>query len=134
MEFSAKDVLKLIDSEHEFCGLDYKQKGNDSFTASLTGKEREGWLQASGIGFGVACLSRNMLLEMMQQYPELRYMGEDGVYFALFDFLLHDGQYWGEDYTFCRRYIEIGGDISVLKDAETGHIGSATYRGNHEIH
>jgi hypothetical protein len=65
---------------------------------------------------------------MTRQYPHLRYE-DNGEHYALFDFVLKDGLYYGEDYTFCGRWVAVGGGI-WLYPADIGHIGKKIYRGN----
>jgi len=132
MEWEVESFFKLIDSDHWLCGIDYRKKKDEvSFTGTLTGEEKEGWLRAFSVGTGLMCISQEVTRDMMQAYPELRYVNEDGkVCFSLFDFCLHKGEYWGEDTTFCRRWVETGGEVAILSDACTSHIGMKRYTGN----
>ena len=132
MVWSIEDVFKLIKSEHEFCGLDYRKKSEElEMVSHLTGRERDGWQQAFYVGAGVLCLDRSVVEKMTQHHAGTRYVSENGeIVFALFDFLLKDGRYYGEDATFCHRWLEIGGDISILKGAKTKHIGHKNYEVN----
>lgn len=132
MVFDAVDVFKLLESPHDICALDYRKKDDEiKFTGELTGNERDGWLQAYSVGAGCFLLSRKAIEIMQQKYPETRYVTAEGMLsFSLFDHLNYDGRYWGEDTTFCRRAIEAGLDISILKNATTEHIGTKKYKGN----
>jgi hypothetical protein len=132
MVWDAKDIFSLLEAEHDFCSIDYRKKTDaKTFQSTLTGREKDGWLQATGVGFGLTCLTKSMVKEMTEKHPDLRYVNEHNeICFSLFDFLLHGGRYWGEDYTFCRRWVECGGEIAVLADAETGHIGTKNFKGN----
>jgi hypothetical protein len=127
--FNAVDVFKLINSTHDICALNYRKKNDKiEYTGTLTGNEKEGWLQAVSVGAGCMLISRKAIETMQQDNPDTRYVTDNGeIAFSLFDFLNYDGKYWGEDTTFCRRAIESGFDISVLKDAKTGHIGRKLY-------
>lgn len=131
MVFDVIDVFKLLGSDHDICALDYRKKTDATveYTSALTGLERDGWAQAYHIGMGCAVISREAIEAMQQKHPECRYVSDDGdVIFSLFDFLNKDGRYQGEDVTFCRRAIDSGFDIAVLKNANTGHIGQKEYR------
>ena len=133
LAFNAVDVFKLIKAEHDICAIDYRKKHDKriEFAGDLTGRERDGWLQAASVGAGLLCISRGAIAKMQQDNPETRYVTDDGdIAFSLFDFLNYEGRYWGEDNTFCRRAVASGFDISVLKDAETQHIGIKAYGGN----
>lgn len=132
MAWNVKDIFKLIDSEHDLCAIDYRKKDESGgYVGSLTGREKDGWAEATAIGAGLMCLTKRAIALMVANYPETKYNNEHGgEIFALFDFGVHDGKYWGEDCTFCRRWAMIDGDIAVLKDAATTHTGNKSYAGN----
>ena len=129
MVFNVVDVFKLIGSVHDICALDYRKKSESiEYTADLTGRERGEWAQATAVGGGCLLISRQAIEKIQQDNPDTRYVNDEGeIVFSLFDFLNYEGRYWGEDKTFCRRAIESGFDLSVLKDAETKHIGKKLF-------
>ena len=130
MVWSPIDAAKLIVSEFDFSGIAYRQRVEDGkFNAELNGEESDGWLGADRIGTGFMLLTRFCLTNMAEEYAHTEYTEDGKTYHALFDFELLDGRYWGEDYTFCRRWKETGGSIWVMP-AEIGHIGRKVYRGN----
>ena len=49
---------------------------------------------------------------------------------AFFDTMIADGQYLPEDYSFCRRWRQIGGEIWIDLQSRFDHVGSYVYRGD----
>ena len=71
-----------------------------------------GLLRVALVPAGFLKLSRASLERMTTYYADRRYQRtatEEA--FCLFDCGLKEGHYWGEDYFFCRRWRDIGGDI-----------------------
>lgn len=125
------DFFKLIRSPHLISAIDYRKKKDElEFNGILTGEKQDGWLKATACGAGILCIKRPALVKMINHYPELEYTDEQvKKRYALFDFLLKDGKYFGEDYTFCKRWEDCGGEIAILENATTTHIGTKRYTG-----
>ena len=91
-------------------------------------------------GSGFMCIKRSVIETMIDAYPETRYvqskqnirhMSDDGVRWALFDTMIDDnGSYLSEDYTFCRRWQKIGGQIWFDPKVVLGHVGSYKFTGH----
>jgi hypothetical protein len=56
-------------------------------------------------------------------------------FYALFDTMIDpiDKRYLSEDYTFCRRWQKIGGDIWLDPSISLNHYGSFCFQGNPEM-
>jgi len=72
---------------------------------------------------------RNAIERMIAAYPGLRHSapaasGETKDRYALFDTSLKNGEFYGEDYTFCDRWRAIDGKILVDKDIALRHVGT----------
>jgi hypothetical protein len=77
---------------------------------------------------------------MLKAYPELKYNNDvtinnqhlDDHFYALFDTMIDpvDRRYLSEDYTFCRRWQEIGGDIWLDPSISLNHYGHFCFQGN----
>jgi hypothetical protein len=91
-------------------------------------------------GTGFLMLRRQMLLEMIARYPELRYTHEhrpddplDGSpwRYALFNcFVDETGTYLSEDFSFCRRWTEMGGEIWIDLKSRLTHLGLVSFEGD----
>jgi hypothetical protein len=73
--------------------------------------------------------NRAVLEKMIEARPELKYFNDtyNRDEYALFDFELAEGQYFGEDYTFCRRARANGFTIFVDPEITLPHVGSQEY-------
>jgi len=119
------DLVRLIRSPHLFTAGVYRQKKQELvFNWNPAGEGK-----AEAVGAGFVALKREALEKMVAAYPQTHYEHDGKEYHALFDFDLHNGQYWGEDYTFCRRWRELGGEIDILPDVTIKHIGTYAYTG-----
>ncbi len=92
-------------------------------------------------GTGFQLIKRGVFERMMKAYPELKYAGAHAFprpaqksenLYALFDCMIEPetGVYLSEDYSFCRRWRALGGDIWLDLQSKLDHCGSYTFRGN----
>ncbi|MCX5619963.1 MULTISPECIES: hypothetical protein [Bombella] len=94
-------------------------------------------LKTAYAGTGFMMISRHAVSRMLKAYPELEYKridapaGEDGRRFALFEGSIdaESGTYLSEDYTFCKRWREIGGEVWVDTAIELTHTGTSSFSG-----
>ncbi|WP_408873095.1 hypothetical protein [Gluconobacter roseus] len=98
----------------------------------------------SYIGTGFMLMTRQMVLDMITHYPETRYSRIDAQTegktpdtassdaYALFDCLIdpETQTYLSEDFAFCRRWISMGGTVSLHKGLSLTHTGSTTFKGD----
>ncbi|MBS1103911.1 hypothetical protein JK202_12990 [Gluconobacter sp. Dm-62] len=96
------------------------------------------------IGTGFMLMTRQMVLDMIAHYPETRYNRIDAKTecrhlntpssdaYALFDCLIDPDTrtYLSEDFAFCRRWIEMGGQVSLHRGLSLTHTGSTTFKGD----
>jgi hypothetical protein len=90
-------------------------------------------------GTGFMMIKRQAILKMIKAYPELKYNNDVQLnadlsdhFYALFDTMIDpvDRRYLSEDYTFCRRWQDIGGDIWLDPTISLNHYGSFCFAGN----
>ena len=75
-------------------------------------------IKAEGVPAGFMLISRGALEKMRNNFPELYYGPKDErnqseSTYCLFNTELYDGEFWGEDYVFCRRALESGIEIWI---------------------
>jgi hypothetical protein len=104
-------------------------------STSLTGHPETGLLKAAGLPTGFLRIRRHVIEKMIEAYPQTRHVDQDSpmpdkACWALFDHEISDNTYWGEDYTFCRRWARIGGEMWADPDITFEHVGDKTYTGN----
>lgn len=92
-----------------------------------------GLLEVEGVPAGMFRISRTALEKMVVAYPEKRFADHHapkGFAWALFDNIHEGDAYFGEDYSFCRRWRQIGGQVWADPNIEMGHIGNKKFTGN----
>ncbi len=94
-------------------------------------------------GTGFMMLTRGAILRLCEAHPELRYkaaqretdlMGEAEIRHALFECMIEPetGLYLSEDYAFCRRWRDLGGEIWLDIRSKLTHYGVNAFRGDFE--
>lgn len=135
------DVKRLLDYDLDFVGALYPARGPDKCflfrgiydddDKKMTVSEK-GLLPMEYIPAGFILLKREMLEQMISHFPELYYEPKDESLkhtkgHHLFAVELFDGEFWGEDYVFCRRARQAGFKIwidPVIKLDHAGIVGS----------
>ena len=85
-------------------------------------------------------IKRDVFFKMKENYPELYYVPEVETArsennYAFFDTMIEPEtkRYLSEDFTFCRRWQNIGGQIYADILAEFTHTGVYTFKGNVKV-
>jgi hypothetical protein len=101
--------------------------------------ERAGFLKVHYAGTGFLMIRRAALEKMCAYYPQLRYRRDHSVdaatasdnRFALFECMIaEDGTYLSEDFAFCKRWTDMGGEIWADLSSKLDHVGPMTFRGD----
>ena len=97
-------------------------------------QQRQGFVTAEYAGTGFMLIRRKVLEKMIAAYPETRYTSShhtslpstSGNQYALFDCMIdqESGAYLSEDYTFCKRWRDTGGQIWLDTESTLTHIGA----------
>lgn len=100
---------------------------------------RGGFIRVNYAGTGFLMIRRHALERMCTHYPQLRFKRDHSIdaaidsanRFALFDCMIaEDGTYLSEDFAFCRRWTDMGGEIWADLNSKLVHVGPATFRGD----
>jgi len=95
---------------------------------------RKGFGRAELAGTGFFMAQRRVFQALMDRHPELRYSKEGAgpYHYALFNCLIDgkEGPYLSEDYSFCRRWTGMGGEIWVDLKSRVDHTGASTFAGD----
>ena len=104
---------------------------------------QNGLIQLHDAGTGFMMIKREAILKLIKEYPEIKYNNDvqmGGVdltdkFYALFDTMIDpvDKRYLSEDYTFCRRWQKMGGEIWLDPSISLNHYGSFCFQGNPEM-
>lgn len=119
--------------------LNFKFVSRENKTVAV----ENGLIQLHDAGTGFMMIKREAILKLIEAYPEIKYnndvqMGNTNLgdnFYALFDTMIDpkDRRYLSEDYTFCRRWQDISGDIWLDPSISLNHYGSFCFQGNPEM-
>lgn len=138
------DLLKLIETEGDVVAGTYRCKTEDGPTkefymgtwetnADFTPKLRtsDGAISAKTIPAGFLKITTEAVDAFMVAYPELCYGPMYHLAVDLFNHGVHNRVWWGEDYSFARRWKEKCGDIWLVPDLSIDHhTADKVYAGN----
>jgi len=136
--FKSDDVLRLLalSGNKDITAGAYPRRSKDKkfFTDIYLDDQnqiefRDGMLRVDRIGTGFMLIRRHVLETMKANHPEWGYYNNvnERTDCALFDFELKNGEYYGEDYTFCNRAKADGFSIYLDPDINLPHIGTEEY-------
>ncbi len=101
--------------------------------------ESAGFVKVRYAGTGFLMARRSAIEKMCARYPQLRYKRDHSIdaatesdnRFALFECAIaEDGTYLSEDFAFCKRWIDIGGEIWADRNSKLALVGPMTFRGD----
>ena len=147
VSFPAEAVVRLIQAPWDVvAGIYPKKTDTPDFPCELEIDpktmrpiEMNGWFKARRVPTGFLRIKAHVLRKMAETAPTyVDGTGRGEVCWNIFEMgFAHeaqadgtDGQWWGEDYSWCRKHYERGGDIWVWPDIDFGHTGNKTWRGN----
>jgi glycosyltransferase involved in cell wall biosynthesis len=144
MSWEPQDLLTLIETEGDVVAGTYRTKiDEEHYMGTLETdaqnrpirRESDGALRAKLIPAGFLKVTRNAVDAFMVAYPDLCYGPMYNLSVDLFNHGVHERIWWGEDYSFARRYREKCGDIWVVPNINLDHnTKDKVYRGNlHEF-
>ena len=103
----------------------------------------DGFVRGTYAGTGFLLIARACLVRMIEAYPETRYRAIQSWpprppspnQYALFDCIIEPetGIYLSEDYAFCRRWRDIGGEIWLDTKGSLTHTGACDFTGRPDL-
>ncbi len=100
---------------------------------------KSGFVKVRYAGTGFLMIRRQALERMCAHYPQLRYRRDHSIdaatasdnRFALFECMIaDDGTYLSEDFAFCKRWTDMGGEIWADLNSKLNHVGPMTFYGD----
>lgn len=148
IEFQAEDVLRALAYDKDIIAAAYPKKAlpvqyaiNFKFLDDDKRRIRveNGAIEVLDASTGFFMIKKRVVEKMMQAYPELHYRNDSNIdpkfnkyCYSFFD-TIHDpddNRYLSEDYTFCRRWQKLGGEIWLDPNTKLNHVGSYTFEGD----
>jgi hypothetical protein len=106
-------------------------------------EQRQEFVTAQYAGTGFMLIKRKVLEQMITAYPQTRFTSSHHTrapstsknQYALFDCIIDEksGAYLSEDYTFCKRWRDLGGKIWLDTQSTLTHIGSFDFIGDTKV-
>ena len=129
------DLLRLIGRKEPLVAATYQRKNEAKVSFAIKfGPEivrKKGLIAVERVGTGFMRIKRSCLEELIAAYPDFKLsspsMGKTDNYYALFDNSIVDGEYVGEDFTFCNRWRALGGQVNIDPAITLTHLGTASY-------
>ena len=137
------DMLKLIQTDGDVVGGTYRFKADEvSYMGTIPSHpdgtpvvRADGAIQARLLPAGFLKVTTNAVDKFMTAYPELCYGEKYRMSIDLFNHGAHKGVWWGEDYAFCRRWEECGGEAWLVPDLQLDHHSvDRSYPGNFHMY
>lgn len=138
-------LVRLIEAGVDFVAGAYPMRIGDGTQFHLrmlpqqvhTADPRTGLVEVEAVPAGFMCLRRSVLEQMREHYADSKFSFAEcpgGVAWDLFeaywetdaDGLRHK---YGEDYSFCKRWRDIGGKVWVDPSISMGHLGTKIWKG-----
>jgi hypothetical protein len=156
--FDPAAVVKLLHRPEEIIAGAYRVKVDDRTEFSVVIKTRDGQpigkviseepplaiVEADFLATGFMRIKRKVFELMAEYYPELKYQEnvvktvnrkiEEAYDFFGMGIDHTRGRYTTEDYMFCKRWRDIGGQLWIYPDIAFDHIGKKAYSGNFHEH
>lgn len=126
MEKTNKDFIGGVYPSRDGMGFNFRPSLEED--EKIVQCKETGLLKMEYIPAGCMFMSRNLIGKMREHYPELYYSPKDNrskseSAFCFFDTEVWEGEFWGEDYVFCRRVRDAGFDIWVDPTIQFNHAG-----------
>lgn len=94
--------------------------------------DKNGLLEMEGVPGGFLRITKNAAKHMVNEYPGSYFEAEGDPNrrgYALFENTCEDGKFWGEDYSFCKRWRDMGGQIYADPSIAFMHVGWKEFKG-----
>lgn len=146
IEWEPSSILRLLRADKDvICGAYPKKKLPETYAinfkpgseSSIRGCPISGAVEILEAATGFLLIRRSVFERLIDAHPELHYTGtasltaeQEHFAYALFDCMLIDGRYMSEDYGFCRRWANLGGEVWLDPNIKLNHHGAYAYEGD----
>ncbi len=131
--WNANDVLEMIQYDLEFVAGVYPTRRSPGYTFRPFFNEDnsivigdKSLISMQYVPAGFMLLKKSVFEKIINKFPELRYESKDPALveaqgWGFFNTEIWDGEFWGEDYFFCRKAIQAGVEIWTNPNFEFKH-------------
>ena len=137
--WAAQAVIAMLQTEKEFVAGCYPARGKareflfrpakNPDDTIIQDEKYKHLLKMEYIPAGFMLIARSVIEKMRDKHPDLYYEPKDKRNnpepgYCFFNTEIYEGEFWGEDYTFCRKAREAGVDIWVDPLIQFDHAGT----------
>jgi len=143
VSWKPSDLLKLIETEGDVVAGLYRFKEDIEHYMGVVNDNPDGspivrgdgCISAARVPAGFLKITKGAVNRFMTAYPDLCYGPKFNLSVDLFNHGAHKGAWWGEDYSFSRNWIDLGGEIWIVPDLDLDHNSKdEVFKGNfHEF-
>lgn len=139
VSWTPESIVKLLEAPGDVVAGTYRFKQDEERYMGYFYQEDgipcsrwpDGALEADRVPAGFLKVSKEAVDMFMTEYPELCFGPKYAMSVDLFNHGADDGDWWGEDYAFSRKWRKAGGDIWLVPDLDlTHHLDEMAYPGN----
>jgi hypothetical protein len=133
-------LVKLLKHPVDFVAGVYRHKIDDeSYPVNLIQSDgripidKTGLIEVNGVPFGFARITRKCAEQMFDAAKDKPYFHKNAPGLecrVVFDVQYADGEYFGEDYVFCRKWQALGGKVWVDPEMAINHSGNKVFVGH----
>jgi hypothetical protein len=135
IRFTSEQVWKLVEMQKPIAVGCYKMKKTGAALAAWRGGKLVRLEDCPKVPFdveyagtGFMLIERRVFIEMAAHYPELMHeQAEVGQCCAFFHEMLYGGTLLPEDYSFCQRWRDMGGEVWMHPDVKLVHYGRQAF-------
>lgn len=132
----ASDLVKLLKFDRDVvAGIYPKKHGDDTYPVLLFDGEiwsdRDGLIEVKSVPTGFLRIKRHVLQRLADEAVHYNSRNDaDSAIACIFERQIIDGERWGGDYVFCRKWRATGGKIYIAPDMRFEHSGEQTWIGS----
>lgn len=134
LSWKPENLLTLIETEGDVVAGTYrfKKPGDHYMGQPLPGLDglpqvrADGAIRAHSVPAGFLKITKECVNAFIGAHPELLYGDRFAPHIDLFNHGAWQGVWYGEDYAFCRRWRDLGGEIWLLPELEIDHYSADT--------
>ena len=126
--WDAEDLLRLVNIDKDFVGAPVILKNSNKYNVSFKNVINNSLIKVDFVGTGFLKISKKVaraVSKISQEYKD----GESYNKMA-FEVKIVDENIISEDFMFCKKWKDLGGEIFIDPLINPYHIGNATFRGN----
>jgi hypothetical protein len=142
MGWNPESALQILLVKRDFVAVAGPRKVfPPSFAATITDEfgnllpidldKRTGFVRNALVGMAFVTISHHCAVRMAQMYKDLEFVAADGrTETGVFLPMILNRRYLSEDFAFCRRWMQIGGETLVASEIPLSHTGEFTWSGS----